>query len=211
MPGEQPEVTPSTETAPAEPHFDVVRRGFDPAQVVEHVKREGERSRELESRLAGAVGELAAARQELESVRATPQDPMAGVSRHVTDLLRGFDEEIERQRRGVELEFTGMLAEARTEAAQLRIDAQTEADQARGRADRLLREAQEEAARVRSEMEALRGSTLDELRGMRDRMRSSLKELEVALPEDEESGPVIVLGDTEHVPPAPRPAPPPGT
>ena len=72
MPGEQPEVTPSTETAPAEPHFDVVRRGFDPAQVVEHVKREGERSRELESRLAGAVGELAAARQELESVRATP-------------------------------------------------------------------------------------------------------------------------------------------
>ena len=136
---------------------------------------------------------------------------MAGVSRHVTDLLRGFDEEIERQRRGVELEFTGMLAEARTEAAQLRIDAQTEADQARGRADRLLREAQEEAARVRSEMEALRGSTLDELRGMRDRMRSSLKELEVALPEDEESGQVIVLGDTEHVPPAPRPAPPPGT
>jgi chromosome segregation ATPase len=229
MAGEHPEVPPSPETPSSEPHFDVVRRGFDPAQVVEHLKRERERSRDLEGRLARAVGELAVAREELEAARATPTDPMVGVSKHVVDLLHGFEEEIERQRRGVELEFTGMLAEARTEAAQLRIDAQSEvaqlrseaqseadqlrsevqseADQARGRADRLLREAREESTRVRSELEALREATLTEVRELRDRMRSSLQQLDEALTQ-EQPGRVIVLGDPERVPPEPQQNPP---
>jgi hypothetical protein len=198
------------------PAFDVVRRGFSQEQVLEHLRREAERVRELEVRLATAVSELAEARQGLEADRAEPHDPLEGVSRHVVDLVRGFDRETERQRRMVDLETTGMLAEARTEAARLRMDAQAESDRARGQAERVVREAEEEAERIGREAEALRAATLDRVRETRDRLRGSLLELDAALPDEaaeaEEAGPVIVIDEvTERtVPPPPRSGLPPG-
>jgi hypothetical protein len=214
-PGAQPPPTPggSTETERAVPTFEVVRRGFSQEQVLEHLQREGERVHELEVRLATSVNELAEVRQELESARGAPRDPMAGVSSHVLDLVRGFDKEIERQRRMVDLEATGMLADARTEAAKMRMDAQAESDRARGEAERMVADASEEATRIRNELESIRTSTLEQVREMRDRMRGALGELDVVLVDDPEGHPVIVLGEASsgRVPPPPRSGVPPAS
>jgi cell division septum initiation protein DivIVA len=205
VPEQQPESAAGPEAGRADPTFEVVRRGFDQEQVLAHVRRGEERIHELEARLARAINELAEAREQLEKVSAAGKDPLEGVSQHVVDLVRGFDEEIERQRRVVELESTGMLAEARTEAARLRMDAQGVADQARGQADRTVREAREEAASVRAEVTALRETTLGRVRELRDGMRSSLEQLDAVLTDDEGEARVIVLGDASEgkVPPAP--------
>jgi hypothetical protein len=223
MAEEEPGSAGSTEPTPdapavERPAFEVVRRGFSQEQVLQYVQRESERVQELELRLATAIGELAEARQALETAGAAARDPLDGVSAHVMDLVRGFDRETERQRRMVDLETTGMLAEARTEAARMRMDAQAESDRARGQAERLVREAEEEAARIREELGALRTTTLDRVRQTRERLRASLAELDAALPEEagaaeegEEAGAVIVLGEAPErvAPPPPRPGIPP--
>ncbi len=211
---EQPELAGAAGPPPAqaEPSFDLVRRGYSPDQVREHLKRGEERMRELEARLARAVGELADARQSVESAATARRDPLEGVSQHVVDLVRGFDEEIERQRRMADLEATGLLAEARTEAARMRMDAQSVADQSRGQAERMLAEAREEAARIREQVETLRASTMSDVRELRDRMRASLRELDAAVPDEPGQPRVIVLEEpVGKVPPAPQPSAPPSS
>lgn len=194
------------EVVPPAHAFDVVRRGFSPEQVLQHLQRESDRVQDLELRLAKAAAELGEARQELESARRDRRDPMQGVSTHVLELVRGFDKEIERQRRMADLEATGMLADARTEAAKMRMDAQSESDRARGEAERLVRDAADEAARVRGELEELKASTLGEVREMRDRMRNAVGELDLILVDEPGDRAVIVLEEASDgpVPPPPR-------
>jgi hypothetical protein len=171
--------------------FDVVRRGFDREQVLERLRALGERIRELESRVANGEVRLpdAPGRPDAPS----PKDPLDGVAEHVRDLVEAFDQEIDRQRRKAELEATVVIAEARTEAAQMRLDARAAEEDSLAEAERILKVAKADAETLRREALVLRESTLTELRGIRDRMRTSLLELESGLPEDVDGGRVIVL------------------
>ena len=129
------------------------------------------------------------------------------------DLVRGFDREVERLRRRAEFEATGVVAEARTEAARMRLEAQGAEDRARAQVEQLLGEAQQEAESVRAQLAPLRELTLSQARAIRDRMRISLLELEAILPADpaEEPAqePVIVLGEASEPSAPPLDVPPP--
>jgi hypothetical protein len=170
------------------PPFDVARRGFDRGQVLAHVRALAERIRDLESRLARSEH----ARAEAKAGRS--EDPLAGASDHVRGLLEAFDEEVDRQRRRAELEATVVTAEARTAAAQMRLEAQNVHEEAVAEARRIVSVAREEAAAMRTEAATMREAALADLRAIRDRMRRSLEELEVGVDQGEPHQ-VIVLDE----------------
>jgi chromosome segregation ATPase len=209
------------------PSFKVVRRGFDQEQVLAHLRLVRARISDLESRLGRAqrdVQELEQTRTDLEQARndlersrgeveelqrereasGADRDPYEAVSEHVMELIRAFDREVERSRGRAELVASGIVAEARTEAAKKRIEALVAEREARALIERLLGEAQDEAANIRAEMVPLRDWTLSQAQAIRDRMRISLLELEAVMPSESDEDPVIVLGEArESQPPAP--------
>ena len=211
------------------PSFKLVRRGFDQEQVLAHLRLVRARVADLESRLNRALRDLKdleqartdleQARSDLErsrrqveelqrerdSVSAEEHDPYEGVSEHLMELVRRFDRDVERSRGRAELVASGIVAEARTDAARKRIEALAEEREARAQAERLLNEAQEEAANLRAEMAPLREWTLSQAQAIRDRMRMSLLELEAVMPSGSDEDPVIVVGEAleEQQPPVP--------
>jgi hypothetical protein len=212
------------------PSFQIVRRGFDQEQVLAHLRLVRARVTDLESRLnralrdlkgleqsrtdleqaridlEGTRGEVEELKRERDVVSAADRDPYEGVSEHVMELVRAFDRDVERSRGRADLVASGIVAEARTEAARKRIEALATEREARAHAERLLSEAQEEAANLRAQMGPLREWTLSQAQAIRDRMRMSLLELEAVMPSDSDEDPVIVVGEAleeEQQPPVP--------
>jgi len=211
------------------PSFKVVRRGFDQEQVLAHLRLVRTRVSELESRLNRALrdlkdleqartdleqaridlersrGEVEELQRERDSVSTADRDPYEGVSEHLMELVRRFDRDVERSRGRADLVASGIVAEARTEAARKRIEALAAEREARVQVERLLNEAQEEAAALRAEMAPLREWTLSQAQAIRDRMRMSLLELEAVMPSGSDEDPVIVVGEAleEQQPPVP--------
>ena len=209
------------------PSFKVVRRGFDQEQVLAHLRLVRARVADLESRLNRALRDLKdleqartdleQARTDLErsraeveelrrergSVSTADRDPYEGVSEHLMELVRRFDRDVERSRGRAELVASGIVAEARTEAARKRIEALAAEREARAQVERLLGEAQEEAANIRAQITPLRELTLSEAHAIRDRMRIALLELDAVMPTGSDEDPVIVVGEAleEQQPP----------
>jgi cell division septum initiation protein DivIVA len=211
------------------PSFQVVRRGFDQEQVLAHLRLVRARVSDLESRLNRALrdlkdleqartdleqartdlersrGEVEELQRERDSVSTADRDPYEGVSEHLMELVRRFDRDVERSRGRADLVASGIVAEARTEAARKRIEALAAEREARAQVERMLNEAQEEAANLRAEMAPLREWTLSQAQAIRDRMRMSLLELEAVMPSGSDEDPVIVVGEAleEQQPPVP--------
>ncbi|MDP9299897.1 MAG: hypothetical protein M3P43_03230 [Actinomycetota bacterium] len=197
-----------------------MRRGFDQEQVLAHLRLVRARVSDLESRLNRAQrdlkdleqaridleqarGEVEELKRERDVVSAADRDPYEGVSEHVMELVRGFDRDVERARGRAELVASGIVAEARTDAAKKRIEALVAEREARALVERLLTEAQDEAANIRAEMAPVRDWTLSQAQAIRDRMRISLLELEAVMPSGSAEDPVIVVGEAlEGQPPA---------
>ena len=180
----------------APPPLDKKRREVAAARTdLEQARADLERSR----------GEVEALQRERDSGSAADRDPYEGVSEHLMELVRRFDRDVERSRGRAELVASGIVAEARTEAARKRIEALAAEREARAQAERLLNEAQEEAANLRAEMAPLREWTLSQAQAIRDRMRMSLLELEAVMPSGSDEDPVIVVGEAleERKPPVP--------
>jgi DNA repair exonuclease SbcCD ATPase subunit len=219
---------PSLDPSRTVPSFKVVRRGFDQEEVLAHLRLVRARLSDLETRLDRAQHDLKGleqARTDLEQARndlersraeveglqrdrdpvAGDRDPYEGVSEHLMDLIRAFDREVERSQGRAELVSSGIVAEARTEAAKKRIEALVAEREAREKIERLLGEAQDEAANIRAEMAPLRDWTLSQAQAIRDRMRISLLELEAVMPSEPDDDPVIVLGEVRESQPPPQP------
>jgi DNA repair exonuclease SbcCD ATPase subunit len=219
---------PSLDPSRTVPSFKVVRRGFDQEEVLAHLRLVRARLSDLETRLDRAQHDLKGleqARTDLEQARndlqrsraeveglqrnrdpvAGARDPYEGVSKHLMELIHAFDREVERSRGRAELVSSGIVAEARTEAAKKRIEAMVAEREARAQIERLLGEAQDEAAMIRAEMAPLRDWTLSQAQAIRDRMRISLLELESVMPSDSDEDPVIVLGEVRESQPPPQP------
>jgi hypothetical protein len=211
-------VTPPAAPVRTAPSFRIVRKGFDQEQVLGHLRMVAERVADLEARLDRAQRDLQQtragleqsqvdrdrARHEVEELRrkvdsapapAPPRDPYEGISEHVLQLVGAFDRDVELLRRKADLESRQLVAEARTEAANKRIEAMEAEKEARALAERLLKEARDEAANVKAELAPLRDWTLSQAQAIRDRMRTSLLELDAVMAEGSDEEPVIVVGE----------------
>ena len=219
-------LTPSaTAGSFSRPTFTTVRRGYDPAQVLECVTRLTDHVEALESEVR-RLRELGQRGVAFEEQAPTGQDRYEGAGARVADLMRAFDEDVERLRRDAEAEAGRIVAEARSEADRLhqeaersggeaaveaervqaeartdadriRLDAQSKAEDVRLQAAEALREAQKESDKVLSSLASRRQAILGELRDMRDRMISTAKDLETTLEGVSAEDQVVVVEDAE--------------
>jgi cell division septum initiation protein DivIVA len=215
------------------PSFEVVKKGFNREQVRMHLLLVGERMSDLETRLDRTTRDLRHAELELErsrdeceqerrrvdelqsmidSLSPGDRDPYAGVSQQVMDLLHEFDRGVELLRTKADIESRRIIAEARTEAANRRIEALGSVKEARAQAERLLQQARDDAADIRAQLRPLRELTMSQAEAFRDRLKTSLLELEALMAVRSADEPVIVLGEPvdEAADEAPNEAPPPG-
>jgi chromosome segregation ATPase len=215
---------PEQELPPADPirtapSFRIVRKGFDQEQVLGHLRLVGQRVSDLESRFERAQrdlqqarvgleqsqrdrdqarGEIAELRQKVDSSPTPHREPYEGISQHVLQLVREFDRDVELLRGKADLESRRLVAEARTDAANKRIEAIQEEKEARALAERLLKEARDEAANVKAQLAPLREWTVSQAQAIRERMRTSLLELDSVMAEGSDQEPVIVVGEAQE-------------
>jgi len=198
-----------------QPAFGTVRRGYDPTQVLAHLRMVEERIRVLEAKLRDAERERDEARRSkevaldsLDKAKKEPYDSMAG---RLADLMRTFDAEVAKLRGEADSESARILGEARREADRIHEQVKREEAEARGQAeqrerqaredaDRIVKEAREEADQIESNLVAVYGSTLNELRAIRDNMQTAVREIDVVL--DERADEPIVIHD-DHAAGAP--------
>jgi cell division septum initiation protein DivIVA len=215
-----------------ESNFDTVRRGFAPDQVAGYLKRVATSVLSLESRLEEIRNELLEARRERDDARAALEasaaDPHVAASQHVTELIRGFDDQVGGLLRDAEVEAGRVLSEVRTEAGRILAQAREEADrivaEARAEAERTRADVQteEQEARIRADqarqekdrasrdLSAMRETMLETFRGIRDRTVTALGELEAVIEREASSDALVVVEDADELasadgPPVPRP------
>jgi cell division septum initiation protein DivIVA len=220
------------EPSGALPSFETVRKGFNREQVLVHLHLVVERISDLETRLDRAKRDLRTTRVDLErsrdecdqarrrvdelqsmvdSISAGDRDPYAGVSQHVMELVHEFERDVELLRTKADIDSRRIVANARTEAANKRIEAVGSVREARRQADRLLQEARDNAANVRARLRPLRELTLSQAEALRDRMRTSLLELEGLMATGLDDAPIVVgEAQEEHPNEAPTAHPSPG-
>lgn len=208
----------------SQPTFATVRRGYDPAQVLDYVTRLTEHVEALKSEDRRLQAEFGPRDAVPEEQAPTGQDPYESVGTRVVDLMRTFDQDVERLRRDaeaeagrivaeaktqaerihqeaeklrreVEVEGERILAEARTEADRIRLDAQGKAEEVRVQAAEALRDAQRESDKVLSGLASRREALLDELRAMRDRMLDTTRDLEATIQGGRAGDQVVIVED----------------
>jgi DivIVA domain-containing protein len=211
------------------PTFGTVRRGYDPAQVLEYLSRVADQVEALESevrRLQAERGQRSVAPGEQAPAG---QDGYEGVGARVADLMRTFDHDVERLRQEAEAEAGRIVAEARseadrikqeaerlhgeaaaeaervqgearTEADRIHLDAQSKAEDVRLQAAETLREAQKESDKVLSSLASRRQALLGELRGIHDHMLGTTKDLEATIEGASAEDQVVVVEDAEARP-----------
>lgn len=208
------------------PTFATVRRGYDPAQVLEYVTRLTDHLDALATevrRLKAELGQRAVAPEEQAP---TGEDQYEGVGARVADLMRTFDRDVERLHEDAEAEAGRIVAEARseadriqqeaersrgeaaaevervqaearTEADRIRLDAQSKAEDVRLQAAEALREAQKESDKVLSSLASRRQALLGELRAIRDRMLGTTRDLEATIEGASAEDQIVVVDDAE--------------
>ena len=222
---EMPKADPGYARQGAKAPFEVVRKGFRREQVLAYLNLVEERISDLETRLDRTKRDLRKAqadldraeherdesRRRLDEAEAAAQDSgavgeiPAGVSQQVMELVQNFDRDVDLLRTKADLEARRIVAEARTEAANKRIEGVGALREAREQADRLLQQARDEAADVRAHLRPLRELALSEAEAVRDRMKTSLLELEAAMGVVSRDDPVIVVGEAQEQHPAEAP------
>jgi cell division septum initiation protein DivIVA len=129
------------------PAFRVVRRGYDRVQVDKYLD---------------SLGVDVGARQRAKTA---PEDPAsqaryAPVSDHVAQVMRAFDDEVERLRAQASEEVERMLSEARSDADRIQHDAKIRAIEARNSANDALREARQAADAIQNDAKETAERTL---------------------------------------------------
>jgi uncharacterized membrane protein YqiK len=207
------------------PQFEKVLRGFDPPAVNSFLRTVLTRLRDLEGQVVGLQAELEEARRTGGSSGqardpGSSQDRYAAFSGHVADVVRAFDQDVERVRSEAEAEakrivetakakveadtreaeernresktkVDGMLEDARAEADRIRLDAQAKAEEIRSKADSALTEARARATEMISDLESRRGAIMTDMRSLRDRMLEAAAKLDGGL-DDRPIGDVTV-------------------
>jgi cell division septum initiation protein DivIVA len=204
--------TPPLATAgsPNLPTFATVRRGYDPDQVLEYVTRLTDHLDALKTEVRRLQAELSQRDVTLEEQAPTAQDEYEGVGARVADLMRTFDQDVEKLRQDAEAEASRIVAEAkseadriqkeaershgeaaaraeqvetkaRTEADKIRVDAQSKAEDVRLQAAETLREAKRESDKVLSSLASRHEALMEELRVIRDRMVDTTRGIEATI------------------------------
>ena len=142
--------------------FEVVRRGYNRAQVEEYLDTLEHDVKRLRSRVGKLEAELESARQRAETAPEHPasQDPYAAGSDYIAEVMRALVHEVERLRTQANEDVERMLSEARADADRIQQDAESRADEVRSLADDALQEARKAADAIQGEAQERAEETL---------------------------------------------------
>ena len=209
------------------PQFERVLRGYNPAAVTSFLRMVLGRVRDLENQVTQLQSELVEARKDPSgqlTARTGSDASYEMFSGHVADLVRAFDQDVERIRQEAEAEAKRiiesaraeveadrretdersretkaqtetMLEEARSEADRIRTDAQARAEEIKAKADGALDEARARATELISDLEARRVSVITDMRSLRGRMLEAASKLDAGLDDQPPVGEVTVGED----------------
>ena len=175
--------------ATSSPAFKTTRRGYDRAQVEDHLRLLTERLRDAESQTRSSRAEAVRAREERDAALAERDSALMGragdayeqVSSRVADLMMGVDREADKIRAEAQARADRIVADARNEA----LGAQSEADRKLMAADHAARQAREEVERSVADLTSRRDGTLAELRATSARLLDLIASLEASPSEPE--------------------------
>lgn len=141
----------------------VRKGGFDPDQVAEHLRRVANHIGDLEARISGLESRLSGSDQAAPSEEATRNEVYERVGARVADLVRSFDEEMQRVRANAYAEAESRLAESRANAERIDREAEKVREDAERAADEML-----------ANLESRRAALLDEVRRIHEGLQRSM-------------------------------------
>jgi cell division septum initiation protein DivIVA len=179
------------------PTFATVRRGYDPHQVLEYVTRLRDHLDALSTEVRQLQAELSRRDAVAKEQAPTAHDQYESVGLRVADLMRTFDQDVERLRQDAEAEASRIVGEARSDADQIKRKAERLHEEAGAKAERVQAEARMEADKMLSSLASRREALMEELRVIRDRMVDATKALEATIEAPSADDQIVVVEDVE--------------
>ncbi len=144
------------------PAFEVVRRGYDRAQVEEYLDTLQQDVKALVSFTGELEAELESARQRAETAAedSAGPDSYAAASGYMTEVIRALVQEVERLRAQATEEVERMLSEARVDADRIEQEAESRADEILSLADDAFQEARRDADLIQGDAKETAEETL---------------------------------------------------
>jgi DivIVA domain-containing protein len=155
--------------------FTRVKRGYDQREVAEYLCHVADQVDAIEGHIHELEADLRNAHRRA-ATRSAGSD-YAAMSERLTELLRSFDEDVERRRKAAESEVENTVAAARADADRIRLDAQSTAEELRARGQRIIQQAEIQTKGILDELRARRATILDDMRLIRDRLRDTTDDL----------------------------------
>jgi DivIVA domain-containing protein len=169
------------------PRFSLVRKGYDPYEVLEYVAQVSERVEALERELHQAREERNATRRQRESAREAAYNDLAD---RMADLLRTAEQEAEKIRAEAADEAKQRLADAYQRAEQVEREAQKAAGRTRYEAQEAARQAREETERVLGGLASRRDTMISELRALQTGLADVVDRLQAVTTEADQAAAV---------------------
>jgi cell division septum initiation protein DivIVA len=186
MAAEQPNVDPSVDARLIrEPLFATVKRGYEPRQVLDYLSEVADQVEALQAQIRELESELSTARNQQPSEAVAPmaeEDPYDGLAAHLAEVMRAFDQDVDRLQEEKKAEAERLLAEARVRSEGILADA-------RARADGILADAR----RVVSGLASRRDALLDDLRTIREHVLGATSDLDEVIKEAASGEQVVVV------------------
>jgi cell division septum initiation protein DivIVA len=188
------------------PRFSLVRKGYDPYDVLEYVSQVADRVEALERELEVAREERDATRRFRESAKEAAYGELAD---RMAEVLRTAEHEADRIRREAAAESRQKLADAEQRAEDIERDAASGAERMRAEAGEVLRRAKEEADRVLGGLRERREEIISDLHATRTRLMAVVEQLDLTTAIAEAQSPSTEVAGAEPLaedhsdPPAP--------
>ena len=179
------------------PTFATVRRGYDPHQVLEYVTRLTDHLNALSTQVLQLQAELSQRAVAQEEQARTAQDEYDGVGARVADLMRTFDQDVERLRQDAEAEASRIVAEAKSQADRMKRDGERLHAEAAAKAERVQAEARMEADSVLSSLTSRREALMEQLLVIWDRMVDVTRGIEATVEAASADDQIVVVEDAE--------------
>jgi cell division septum initiation protein DivIVA len=144
------------------------RGGFDEDEVAQHLGTVAEHMADLEERIRELESRMQENDRAVASEEAGRHDAYEDVATRIADLLKIFDDDVERMRGDAQHEADRLLQESQAEAERSRSEAEKLSSEAAIEAERLVRDAEQRAESILSDLRARRAGLLEDCRRIRE-------------------------------------------
>jgi vacuolar-type H+-ATPase subunit H len=168
--------------------FTLVRRGYDPEEVNDHLRSVSVRVEALERQLLDAEGQLTAMRRGSQDVwknayRTAKEELYERFASRLSEILKTADRLADEARTEAEESSRATLTQAGSESERLLSDARREADELKRDAEEARARAEVERDTILRDLEARRTGILREVYQAADRLGTAVSGLRTLLPE----------------------------